>query len=107
MVVSNRTTWAAVPPAMHKQIATAMANLEVMPLPVEVLPTGGKDVPTFNVVGGYKYVKTLWRICVFLSLRERKLRLAERDAYTRFDEQSSYRDSAGPSTFKNARIQAG
>jgi hypothetical protein len=59
MVVSNRTTWAAAPPAMHKQIATAMPNLEVMPLPVEVLPTGGKDVPTFTVVDGYKYVKTL------------------------------------------------
>jgi hypothetical protein len=40
MVVSNRTTdWADTPPATHKQTATAMPNLEVMPLPEEVLPT--------------------------------------------------------------------
>jgi hypothetical protein len=30
-----------------------------MPLPVEVLPKSGQDVPTFTLVGGYKYVKSL------------------------------------------------
>jgi hypothetical protein len=92
---------------MHKQIATAMPNLEVMPLPVEVLPTGGKDVPTFTVVGGYKSVKNWAELSVFLWLRDGQLRLAERDAYTWPDDLTGYRDSAGPSSFKKARNQAG
>jgi hypothetical protein len=59
IVVSNRTTdWADTPLATHKQTATAMPNLEVMPLPEEFLPDGGRDVPTFTVIGGFKYVKS-------------------------------------------------
>jgi len=67
---------------MHKQIATAMPNLKVMPLPVEVLPMGGRDVPTFTVIGGYKYVKNCagW---------------------------PGYREFAGSNKPKNARSHAG
>ena len=67
---------------MHKQTATAMPNLEVMPLPKRVLPKGGRDVPTFTVIARYKYVKT----CAELP---------------------GYRDSAAPSSCKNARIHLG
>jgi hypothetical protein len=86
-----------------------------LPLPKGVLPSGGKDVPIFTVVGGYKYVKKLCALSPKgASCHPEVLRGVRPDSSEYLGmtvdclaESHGYRDFAVSNSFKNARSHAG